>query len=263
MYPNPLKQKLQRGDLVLGTSLPAPSLLVAGAIIQSDIDMLWIDTEHSEMTIEGVADVAVLARLKGVAPLIRVAANDPAMIMKAYDAGAVAVMVPHVNTADDAARAVRSARYPPDGRRGVSPWWCFAAGEDMGHVVKTANQETVLVVELESREAYENIDEIAQVEGIDVIFVGPTDLTASLGFIGEREVPQVEAIIEDVGRHLEGTPVIAGIAVGSGGVAAVQEKIRWGYRFFCMGSILWYGLGILKENLDVLRADPTSASKVR
>ena len=200
MYPNPLKQKLRKGDIVLGTSLPVPSSLVLGTIVQAQPDFVWIDTEHAPFATESLDAIPVLARQNGVAPMIRVAWNDPALIKKAYDVGAVAVMVPQVNTAEEAARAVQYARYPPEGQRGLSPMWTRIAGEDWNHVIKTANAETVLILQIESQEAYDNIDEIKQVAGIDVLLVGPLDLSASVGKITETSAGEVQEIMRDVPR---------------------------------------------------------------
>ena len=115
MYPNPLKQKLQRGDLVLGTSLPAFTPHLAGIIAGNNIDFLWMDTEHQPYGVEKLDTIPVLTRQRGVAPMIRVTNNDPGLIKKAFDAGAVAVMVPLVNTAEEAAAAVRAASIPAGG----------------------------------------------------------------------------------------------------------------------------------------------------
>ena len=127
MYPNPLKAKLKAGETVLGTSLPAPVPLIAGMILETRPDFLWIDTEHAQYGSESLGAIPVQIRQKGVAPMIRVAWNDPALIKKAYDVGAVAVMVPQVNTREEAERAVRYAKYPPEGERGLSPMWAAAA----------------------------------------------------------------------------------------------------------------------------------------
>jgi len=106
-YPHPLKQKLQQGELLLGTALPTPSAYATTATCQSGIDFLWFDTEHMPYGVEALEMLPVLARHQGVAPLIRVAGNDAQLIKKAYDVGAVAVMVPQINTAEEAARAVQ------------------------------------------------------------------------------------------------------------------------------------------------------------
>lgn len=255
MYPNPLKQKLQDGNLILGTVLPALSNYIATLTSQTGVDFLWIDMEHAPEGPEALGAIPVLIRNQGVAPMIRVAWNDPHLIKKAYDAGAVAVMVPQINTAEEAARAVQYARYPPLGQRGVSPLWPIVAGEDWGHVVRTANDETVLVLQIESLQAYENLDAIAQVSGVDVLFVGPTDLSASMGFITQNNAPEVQTVIRDIPRRLEGTGVVPAITLGQ--VSDIQEKIGWDYRFLNVGSPLGYGLEVLRQNLMTLRANPT------
>lgn len=255
MYPNPLKQKIKQGNLILGSVLPALSNYMTTLTCQTGIEFLWIDLEHSPEGAESLGAIPILARHQGVAPMVRVAWNDPHLIKKAYDAGAVAVMVPQVNTAAEAALAVQYARYPPLGQRGVSPLWPMAAGEDWGHVVRTANEETVLVLQMESVLAYENIDAISQVPGYEVLFVGPTDLSVSLGLPTQNNAPQVQAIIRELPRRLEGTGIMPGITLTS--VSELQEKIDWGYRFLNVGSPLGYGLQVLREHLSTLRAHPT------
>ena len=255
MYPNPLKKKIKDGKLVLGTSLPAPWASMAGAIIKTQPDFMWIDTEHGPYGAEALDSIPVIMRQRGVAPMIRVAWNDPALIKKAYDVGAVAVMVPQVDTPEQAARAVEYAYYPPEGNRGVTPSWTIVAGEDWNHVIKTANQETVLILQLESQEAYANLDEIKKIKGVDVILVGPLDLSASVGTITDTASKEVQEIMEDVPRKLEGTGIATGTTLLD--VAEIQEKIRWGYRFLNVGSALAYGVQEVQKNLDTLRTNPT------
>ena len=255
MYPNPLKKKIKDGELVLGTSLPAPWASMAGAIIKTQPDFMWIDTEHGPYGAEALDSIPVIMRQRGVAPMIRVAWNDPALIKKAYDVGAVAVMVPQVDPPEQAARAVEYAYYPPEGNRGVTPSWTIVAGEDWNHVIKTANQETVLILQLESQEAYANLDEIKKIKGVDVILVGPLDLSASVGTITDTASKEVQEIMEDVPRKLEGTGIATGTTLLD--VAEIQEKIRWGYRFLNVGSALAYGVQEVQKNLDTLRTNPT------
>lgn len=255
MYPNPLKQKLNMGELILGSLLLIPSPFIAGMILQTQPDFLWIDTEHLPFGVEALEAIPVLARQKGVAPLIRVAWNDPALIKKAYDVGAVAVMVPQVNTPEEAARAVRYAHYPPEGERGISPTWPLISGDDWTQVIKTANEETMLILQIESLLAYQNLDEIAKVPGIDVLFVGPLDLSGSIGKITQTQSKEVQEMMRDIPRRLAGT----GIAVGTtlSDVAEIQEKIRWGYRFLNVGDAIGYGVQSLGQHLATLRANPT------
>ena len=251
MYPNPLKSRLQAGETILGTSLPVPSPLVAGMLLETKPDFLWIDTEHAPFASESLGAIPVQIRGKGVAPMIRVAWNDPALIKKAYDVGAVAVMVPQVNTREEAEQAVRYAKYPPMGERGLSPMWAMTAGEDWNTVIKTANEETVLVVQLESQQAYDNIDEIKQVPGIDVLLVGPLDLSASVGTITDTGSKKVQDIMKDVPSRLEGTGIATGTTLGD--VDEIREKLDWGYRFMNVGSAIGYGAAVVKANLEALR----------
>ena len=133
--------------------------------------------------------------------------------------------------------------------------WTRIAGEDWNRVIKTANEETVLILQLESQRAYDALDEIAAVPGIDVLLVGPLDLSASVGTITDTGSAKVQAIMEDVPRRLEGTGVVAGTTLGE--VAEIQQKLRWGYRFMNVGNALGYGAAVVKHNIEVLRADPT------
>lgn len=253
-YPHPLRSRIRAGDLVLGSVLSAPSAGVAAQTCAAGIDFLWVDTEHQTYGVEAMEVIPSLARMRGVAPMIRVAWNDPHLIKKAYDSGAVAVMVPQITTAEEAARAVQYARYPPLGQRGVSPSWPLLTGDDWGNVIRTANEETVLVLQIESEEAYRNIDEIARVPGIDVLFAGPMDLSASVGAITQTQDPRVQAILEDIPRRLKGTGIAAGTTLVQ--VAELQQKMSWGYRFLNVGSPMAYGLGVLQQHLGTLRSTP-------
>jgi 4-hydroxy-2-oxoheptanedioate aldolase len=254
MYPHTMKERLRRGELLLGTNIGVFSPHLAGMIADAQPDFLWIDTEHMPYGPESMDVIPVLARMRGVAPLIRVAWNDPALIKKAYDVGAVAVMVPQVNTAEEAARAVHYARYAPEGARGISPMWTRIAGVDWNQAIKTANEETVLVLQLESQEAFDNLDEIKRVPGIDVILVGPLDLSATVGTITDTASRAVQDIMQEVPRRLADTGIVAGTTLGE--VADLQEKVRWGYRLLNVGSPIGYGVQVLRQHLGILRRDP-------
>lgn len=252
MYPNPIKQKLAAGEVVLGTGLAAFSPHVAGPTLGTGIDFLWIDTEHMPYGVEELDVIPVLARQRGVAPMIRVANNDPGLIKKAYDVGAVLVMVPQVNTAEEARQAVDAAHYAPEGNRGLSPMWTRVAGEDWQTVLDTANDETLLICQLESKQSWDNLDEIAAVPGIDIILVGPLDLSASLGLAGQTGSPQVQQIMEEVPRRLEGSGIVVGTTLVN--PDEIKQKIDWGYRFLNVGSPLGYGVQSVTDHVRDLRA---------
>jgi 2-keto-3-deoxy-L-rhamnonate aldolase RhmA len=248
-----LKEKLKKGELVLGCALDEVSMGVTTATCNLDIDFLWMDTEHRPYGTEALNMLPIIARRAGVAPLIRVAWNDPALIKKAYDVGAVAVMVPQITTAEEAAKAVEYAFYPPKGNRGVAPNWPRLAGEDYFKVIQTAIDETVLILQIESKQAYDNLDEILKVPGYDGLFLGPADMSASLGVIGNLNGPEVREIQKGLAERLKGTGIAACTLLNGLDMDEAREKIGWGYNFFSMSTPLSWGIKTLGENLKSLR----------
>jgi 4-hydroxy-2-oxoheptanedioate aldolase len=253
MYPNPLKQKFKNGEMVLGVSMDAPSMQMVNTTSGLDIDFLWMDTEHAHYGVEAFEMLPILARRAGVAPLIRVAWNDPALIKKAYDIGAVAVMVPQISTADEAKKAVEYAFYPPIGERGVAPRWPALAGEDYFNVIETANDETVLILQIESKRAFDNLDEILKVPGFDGLFLGPMDMTASLGCIGKVTGPELTEVSKSMAGRLKGSGIAACTLLSKPDMDEAREKMSWGYNFLALSSPLQWGVKALAEGIKGLR----------
>lgn len=250
-FENPVKQKLARGETAWGASALLPDPFPNRLVISTGVDFLWIDTEHAPFGPDDVGLVPVMARQAGVMPMIRVAGLDPNLIKKALDAGASSIMVPQVNNAEEARRAVSAAKYPPQGTRGVSPLWTFYTGAAWSEYLPAANDEVCMVLQVESLEGGENIEKIAEVEGVDVVFAGPADLSAALGVIGQTTHPKVKAFLEDFPRRVAKTGKAAGIALGS--VAAAKEAHEQGYRFISFGGLLFSGLHGLTRDLKELK----------
>jgi len=251
MFENPVKEKLARGETVWGASAIVADALANQLVISSGVDWLWIDTEHCPFGPESVGVIPVMARRDGCMPLIRVAGLDSNLIKKSLDAGASAIMVPQVNNADEARRAVSAAKYPPEGTRGVSPLWTFHANVTWDDYLPHANKEVCMVLQIESLEGMENLEAIAAVEGVDVLFAGPADLAASMGVIGQMNDPKLKAYLEEFPKLVEKAGKMAGISVG--GVEAAQLAHRQGYRFIAFGNLLWHGAIGLTNNLKTLR----------
>lgn len=250
-YQSDFRSRLQAGEVMLGTVLPAPSPSVAGIILGTGVDFLWIDTEHQPFGTEALGTIPAIARLRQVAPVIRVAGNDSSLIKKAYDVGAVAVMVPQIQSAEEAAAAVRHAKYPPQGERGVSPIWPRYVGADWDETIAIANDETALVLQLESRRAFENLDQIKQTPGVDVLMVGPMDLSTSLGRPGDKKSDEIMTLMRELPQRLEGTGIAAGTTLVE--VEDMEQHLEWGYRFINVGSVVGYGSGVLRQHLSRLR----------
>ena len=173
------------------------------------------------------------------------------LIKKALDIGANCVMIPQVNTADEARRAVQYAKYPPQGSRGISPLWTFFMDVAWDDYLPAANDDTCVIVQIETPEGMRNLEEIASVEGVDVLFAGPMDLSASLGHIGQTNHPDVQQFLADFPRRVVASGKAAGITFSERD--ACRQAYEQGYRFIAFGSILSHGTRGLKTELESLR----------
>lgn len=196
MSGNRLKEKLQAGERALGLFSIINSPAFYETLGYAGLDFVIIDAEHGPFSMESAEGLVRAAEFSGLTPLIRVRGNDPSLILRALDIGAHGIQIPHVSTREEALKAVRAAKYFPLGHRGLSPF--TRAGryglDPLGHAAR-ANEKTMVVLNIEGIEGLRNLEEILEVEGIDVIFLGPYDLSQSLGKPGRVEDPEVIAAI--------------------------------------------------------------------
>lgn len=254
MFENRVKTLLSSGRTAWGASLPDASDLLAKFTVNTGVDFLWIDLEHRSYEVDAVRWIPIICRGKGCSCMIRVAGLDSQLIKKALDVGANCVMIPQVNTAEEARRAVQYAKYPPQGSRGVSPLWTFFMDVPWDDYLPVANQETCVVVQIETPEGMRNLDEIAAVDGVDVVFAGPMDLSASLGHIGQIQHPEVQRFLADFPRRVCSHGKAAGITFGD--PEACVQAHQQGYRFIVFGNLISLGVNGLKTQLARLRALP-------
>jgi 4-hydroxy-2-oxoheptanedioate aldolase len=218
MKTNSLKQKLGSGQPAFGVSVMFPSPQIVEMVGKLGFDWVLIDCEHGSISPENVEMMALAAEATGITPIARPWSNTPEAILRVMDRGAMGVQVPHVNTAADARRAVESVKYYPLGNRGLAAGSRpanYGFGVSMASYVEEANRETLVCVQLEEQEALRNIDEILQVDGVDVFFIGPSDLSQSMGYPGRADVPQVREAIDKAFTSI----VAAGKVPGSAGNA--------------------------------------------
>lgn len=181
-----LKERLKSGEVVFGTwnIIPSPSLVEA--IGCSGLDFIVIDAEHGPVSMETAENLIRAAEVSGISPIIRVPHNESHLILRALDIGAHGVQVPHISTKRDAELAVEYSKYHPIGKRGLSPF--TRAGkygiEAEGHVNR-ANENTMVIINIEGTKGIKNLQKITEVPDIDVIFIGPYDLSQSLGKPGQ------------------------------------------------------------------------------
>lgn len=240
MRTNLVKQKLERGEACRGVWMGIPDPFSARYLARLPLDWLMIDAEHAPIDDRSLAlMVSAIADAGNPAPIVRVAQASVENIKKAVDAGAFGVLVPMVNTAEEARQVVAWSKFPPDGVRSFgSSYAGLTFGATMREYLSIANREVLVAIQIESREALANLDEIFSVPGLDLVFVGPVDLSISLGSepLPENPAPiMVDAIkqIIDAGKRHK---VPLGIFCSNG--AAAAERIHQGFQFVNVASDL-------------------------
>ncbi len=254
-YPSTIRGRIASNDLLLSASMYTRMPHIAAAVYQTGPDWVWIDQEHSPWGTESIGTIAVMGRQMGVAPVIRVAWNDPAQIKKAYDVGAVGVMVPQVDNEKEAADAIRYAKYPPIGERGIAPFFATYMGLTGDEVLENANNETVLIIQMESVEAYERIDETLKLKDFEVLLVGPADLSASLGIPGKMSHPRVENIMVDVAQKMKKQGRGKALSTTWNDPVLARKWIAEGYRMMNVSSTLAEGTVGMKRIFTELREE--------
>lgn len=195
---NRLKRKLQNGEPCYGATLTINSPISAEILSHVDLDWLWFEMEHTSLTLENVLTMQQATNGSNVSTIVRVPWNDKTMIKRALDTGPDGIIIPLVNTKEEAEYAVRAMKYPPVGERGAGLSRAQGYGLAMGDYLSTANDEVMTILMIEHIEAVKNINEILAVPGVDSIMVGALDLSGSMGILGQTNDASVEAAIQSV-----------------------------------------------------------------
>jgi 4-hydroxy-2-oxoheptanedioate aldolase len=204
------------------------------------------DTEHAPNELPTLLSQLQACRGGRVFPVLRPAWNDAVLIKRILDIGARALLIPFVQDAADAARAVAACRYPPKGVRGVAAGSRASRyGRTPGYL-RAADDDLCILVQVETLAAVDNLEAIAGTEGVNGIFIGPSDLAASMGHIGEPSHPDVQRVIEDAGLRLQRLGKAAGLLAGNEDDA--RRYLSWGFSFVAVGS----DTGVLVRETDRL-----------
>ena len=198
--PKPLKSELFAGSRHATCWINLFSPLASEIVAQAGYDSMMIDCEHGPGSVMDVITVMQATQGSGCAPVVRVPSNDMDWIKRVLDAGAMGVMVPNVNSKTEAEAAVAACKYPPLGKRGMAATIIRASGygKDWRSYAENSNDEILVICQIESGAAVDAVEEIAAVEGVDMLFIGPFDLSASVGYLGQPDHPEVLALIERV-----------------------------------------------------------------
>jgi 4-hydroxy-2-oxoheptanedioate aldolase len=230
---NRFKRAILRGELQIGLWCTLASNIAAEIVSDSGYDWLLIDTEHSPNEIPDLLQHLQAVQGGTASAVVRVAWNDAVLIKRALDIGGQTILVPYVQNAEEATRAVAATRYPPSGIRGVTGSGRASRYGRVKDYLQKANDEIGVIVQVETREALDQIEAIAAVPGVDGVFVGPSDLSASFGLIGKPLSPEVQDAIEKAGKRIRAAGKSAGILAG--GEADARRYMGWGYNFVAVG----------------------------
>lgn len=252
MLSNATKAKLASGQPVFGCFLRYAEPSLAEYVALLGWDFLVFDGEHGTLQPRDLEDLCRALELRGVTPLARVTTNQPHIILRFLDSGIHGVHVPWVNTPQGVEQAVRSVKYAPRGQRGLagtraSEW---GLSEPLGAYVERANRETMVVVHIETQDAVDAIEEYVAIDGVDVLFLGPTDLSQSLGHPGNPGHPDVIAAMERVAQVVVPSDKVLGIYAGT--AAMTREWLERGARYFTTGLEVFLREG-MTAHLDRVR----------
>jgi 2-keto-3-deoxy-L-rhamnonate aldolase RhmA len=254
MHFNPssfLRKKLEAGELCLGIFHLTANSHVSEALSTTLLDWLVYDMEASPASKEGVVHFLQSLKGSGVAGMVRPALSEHSAIEQALDAGAAGMIIPKIDTKEGCQRVVAAAKYPPLGKRGVNPVRASGYFSDVKSYFNSANAETLIFVQAESRQAVENIESILSVDGLDGVFVGCGDLAMDLGCAGEMDSPAMVAAIKTVLQACQKHKKVPGIFAYSLDLA--KQFIADGYQLVAFGN----DIGLLKQavghNLDALK----------
>ena len=241
-----LKQSIEARDYPLGTWISIGHPTVAEAASHLDLDFVLVDMEHTTMDLETVESMTrgVDAAPGTTETIVRVPWNDPVRLKRVIDIGVSGVMVPMIGTPGEARQLVRSLRYPPEGIRGIAGSRATGYGQNFEEYVTTANGSIVTIAQIETENGLTNAEEIAAVDGIDALFVGPADLSGALGMFAEWDAPEFADAVQSVidAGHAADVPV-GTLTVDP---ADIDDRVEQGFDFLIAGK----DVSLLMDSID-------------
>lgn len=209
---NLLKERLARGETTVGLWVGMAGAYAAEIAAQTGFDWVLLDGEHAPNDVRALSDQLGAALGKGSEVAVRLVDDNPAAIKQALDAGAQSLLIPMVESVEQAERIVRATRYPPHGFRGVGSSLARASGFNaVPDYLTTADRQICLMLQVESRKGLAALDAILALEGVDSVFIGPSDLAADMGHLGNPGHPEVKAAVLDALRRIRAAGKAAGV----------------------------------------------------
>ncbi len=231
-----LREQLASGDPSIGSWIQLGEEALTEMMAKGPFQWLCIDLEHTTISIDQAGRIIRVADLAGCPVLVRLSSHDPAQIKRVLDAGVTGIIGPMVNTAAEAEAVVSAATYPPQGTRGVGLARAQNYGVGFPEYLHRMENDLVCIMQVEHIDGVENLEEILAVDGVDGFFIGPYDLSASLGLPGQFDHPDVVAAMDRVAEIVKRPGVLAGIHVVEPEPERLNNMIDAGYRFVAYAS---------------------------
>ncbi len=229
-WENPVKKSLREGKPVVGLTITTPSVEVAALGASLGFDFLWIEMEHSPTTLETLRNMVLATRGLNAVPFARVPVNELWTAKRVLDSGVLGVIFPFTSTPELARQAVAACKYPPHGGRGSGAGLATFRWPAPDGYYDFADKNVMVIVNIEEAKAVENIDAIASTEGLDVLFIGTSDLSFSLGFRGRQDHPRVQEAIAEIVKAAQKHNKVLGAPVGD--PELMKQYMEQGFRFF-------------------------------
>lgn len=253
MFKNKVKRLLYERKAAIGAWVTINNIDVVEALSRVGLDWLLFDMEHGPLEVSDIQRLLPATNGTETVPLVRIPWNDFVTIKRVLDIGAYGIMVPWVNTRESAEAVIKAVTYPPHGIRGFGPRRAVYYGlESSSEYFRTVGDEILVIVQIETEDAVNNIDEILSVKGIDVAFVGPYDLSANLGIFGDFEHPKFRSAVEAVLNSCKRKGVTPGMAAFS--VDDAINALKMGFKFVSVGYDIFDLTRIYRSNVEKLRS---------
>lgn len=232
---NKFRKALLERKLTLGAWIQIGHPAIAEIFAKAGFDWICVDLEHGAIGIETMTNIFRTIDAFDCVPVARLPLNDPAWIHRSLDAGAKGLIIPMVKTAAEAENAIKEAKYPPRGVRGFGYSRANMHGMDFEEYIKTANDEIAMIMQIEHKDAIANLEEIVKVDGVDGLFVGPLDLSGSMGITGQMGNPDMTSALEKYKQAAADANMSFGMHIVRPNQDNIKETIEQGYTMIALG----------------------------
>ena len=231
-----LKQRIKDNQLTIGTWLTIGHTSVIEVLTQAKFDWIAIDVEHNLISLDSLRHLIIAGQANNTAMFVRVAKNDDVSIKYALDAGADGIIVPMINSSEDAKKLISYAYYPPKGKRGVGLSRAQGYGDNFNQYLEWVEKELTVIGQIEHIDAINDLNSITKVDGIDALMIGPYDLSASMGYPGQFDRPDVKEAIEKFNVVCRKNEMASGLHIVPIEEYRVDQALKENYSFIAFGT---------------------------